>query len=353
MAGRGWWPRVLEPSEESESAPLATRREDATAALDARAAAQERAHAPRPEPPANTVAEERERAPRPAPPANTEGEWRVDVSRLLLVTCVCLLLAVPIILAFSHDEVSSDPPISSDPPRGEDSGAHGASSSAGSNGHHDRDDDDHVDERLSNYAILFIWICIKCCEEESPCASLRACCHSLRQCLCEFTDHSTPAERRRLVVNDGWRSTRPVPQRVLDRVAEARTAIAAAERVERPQPDDRGGSASLRDDVASALTDAEEGIQYLQYRMTSLWEDDAPPPAPPVLVHEASRLECCVCMVESRDVVLSPCAHRCVCSTCAARLTADARTRKCPICRAPIENVVSIHDTSLVPTPGD
>ena len=34
--------------------------------------------------------------------------------------------------------------------------------------------------------------------------------------------------------------------------------------------------------------------------------------------------------------VLSPCAHRCVCSTCAARLTADARTRKCPICRAPV-----------------
>ena len=54
-------------------------------------------------------------------------------------------------------------------------------------------------------------------------------------------------------------------------------------------------------------------------------------------------------MVEARDVVLSPCAHRCVCSTCAARLTEDASTRKCPICRAPIENVVSIHDTSLVP----
>ena len=39
----------------------------------------------------------------------------------------------------------------------------------------------------------------------------------------------------------------------------------------------------------------------------------------PVLVRQDSSDECCVCFERSRDAVLSPCAHACVCAQCAAR----------------------------------
>jgi hypothetical protein len=58
-----------------------------------------------------------------------------------------------------------------------------------------------------------------------------------------------------------------------------------------------------------------------------------PPPAPPLK-------ECCVCLEDVPQPelwMLLPCAHRCVCDACAARLMSwPVPARKCPKCREPV-----------------
>ena len=64
-----------------------------------------------------------------------------------------------------------------------------------------------------------------------------------------------------------------------------------------------------------------------------------------------SRVECCVCFDGKRDVVLSPCAHCCMCARCAARLMQRPESRKCPMCRAPIVCVVLVDNPAVAPPP--
>jgi hypothetical protein len=55
--------------------------------------------------------------------------------------------------------------------------------------------------------------------------------------------------------------------------------------------------------------------------------------------------ECCVCYDRPIDTGLAPCGHVALCEACATRLyNSGARGRRCPLCRADIENLVFISD---------
>jgi hypothetical protein len=55
---------------------------------------------------------------------------------------------------------------------------------------------------------------------------------------------------------------------------------------------------------------------------------------------EGSR-ECVVCLSEPRDTTILPCNHMCLCASCAELMR--TQTNKCPICRAPVRRLLSIH----------
>ena len=58
--------------------------------------------------------------------------------------------------------------------------------------------------------------------------------------------------------------------------------------------------------------------------------------------------ECCVCLTDvPRDdlLLLMPCAHRCVCQTCAdTLLAAPPIGRRCPKCRVGIRHASRVYD---------
>jgi hypothetical protein len=49
---------------------------------------------------------------------------------------------------------------------------------------------------------------------------------------------------------------------------------------------------------------------------------------------------CIVCLDERKSVLFLPCKHICVCEACARKLT-RARPASCPLCRAPIADVMT------------
>ena len=49
-----------------------------------------------------------------------------------------------------------------------------------------------------------------------------------------------------------------------------------------------------------------------------------------------STVQCVICFAASREVLLDPCKHMCLCKACAKDCT------DCPICRSPIESRVTI-----------
>lgn len=49
--------------------------------------------------------------------------------------------------------------------------------------------------------------------------------------------------------------------------------------------------------------------------------------------------ECVICFTDTRDTVLLPCRHFCVCNSCARNLR--YRASNCPICRARESNLAS------------
>ncbi|XP_062084702.1 probable E3 ubiquitin-protein ligase LUL4 [Humulus lupulus] len=50
--------------------------------------------------------------------------------------------------------------------------------------------------------------------------------------------------------------------------------------------------------------------------------------------------ECIICMTQPKDVAVLPCRHMCMCSECAQALT--VRSKKCPICRQLIKELIQI-----------
>lgn len=57
----------------------------------------------------------------------------------------------------------------------------------------------------------------------------------------------------------------------------------------------------------------------------------------------AGQDQCCVCMDQRKDAVLTPCGHKAMCMQCAEML--KARERRCPVCRQHIGGVVRVFDT--------
>ena len=57
---------------------------------------------------------------------------------------------------------------------------------------------------------------------------------------------------------------------------------------------------------------------------------------------------CTVCLTAIADTVLYRCGHLCVCYVCGLNLRATASTVgvKCPICRAPVEDIVRVYRSS-------
>jgi len=56
--------------------------------------------------------------------------------------------------------------------------------------------------------------------------------------------------------------------------------------------------------------------------------------------NEGSR-ECVVCLSEPRTTTILPCNHLCLCAACAELMR--TQTNKCPICRAPVKKLLTIH----------
>ncbi|XP_064648900.1 uncharacterized protein LOC135501077 [Lineus longissimus] len=62
------------------------------------------------------------------------------------------------------------------------------------------------------------------------------------------------------------------------------------------------------------------------------------------LEQERDRRRCVVCQDQAKNVLLLPCRHMCMCGPCAQTITRTALIyrRICPLCRAPIEAIMSV-----------
>jgi hypothetical protein len=58
--------------------------------------------------------------------------------------------------------------------------------------------------------------------------------------------------------------------------------------------------------------------------------------------------ECCICLLDAAVddlLIIMPCAHRCVCEACAARvMLRPAASRLCPKCREPVVGASRVFD---------
>lgn len=84
---------------------------------------------------------------------------------------------------------------------------------------------------------------------------------------------------------------------------------------------------SLRQEVASALAN----------------HTAAPSPTQPV-----NAGHCTICLTAVADTVLYRCGHLCVCYTCGLQLrqAASADAMKCPVCRAPVDDILRVYRSS-------
>lgn len=55
---------------------------------------------------------------------------------------------------------------------------------------------------------------------------------------------------------------------------------------------------------------------------------------------EDNGSECVICMCDTRDTLILPCRHLCLCNSCADSLRYQANN--CPICRAPFRALLQI-----------
>jgi len=55
---------------------------------------------------------------------------------------------------------------------------------------------------------------------------------------------------------------------------------------------------------------------------------------------EEGGSDCVICMSEIPDTIVYPCRHLCLCSTCSETFRIQAP--KCPICRAPVHNLIKV-----------
>jgi len=55
----------------------------------------------------------------------------------------------------------------------------------------------------------------------------------------------------------------------------------------------------------------------------------------------ANANECCVCLEKTRNTVLVPCHHLCLCESCAEDLMSNTKA-SCPLCRAEVHKTIKI-----------
>ena len=72
------------------------------------------------------------------------------------------------------------------------------------------------------------------------------------------------------------------------------------------------------------------------------------PPATTMPNEPVEAGHCTVCLTATADTVLYRCGHLCVCYMCGLNLreTASVNGVKCPICRAPVDDIIRVYRSS-------
>ncbi|XP_077526377.1 mahogunin ring finger 1 isoform X1 [Haemaphysalis longicornis] len=88
-----------------------------------------------------------------------------------------------------------------------------------------------------------------------------------------------------------------------------------------------------------------DGLCYLLQEIYGIENKNVAQTKPPPLAAgdeetEDSGAECVICMCDSRDTLILPCRHLCLCSCCADSLRYQANN--CPICRAPFRALLQV-----------
>ncbi|KJE94830.1 hypothetical protein, variant [Capsaspora owczarzaki ATCC 30864] len=93
-----------------------------------------------------------------------------------------------------------------------------------------------------------------------------------------------------------------------------------------------------------------DGIAYMMQEVYGIEQKTSNQPSASATNEESAlsgNTECVVCMADSRDTVVLPCRHLCLCNPCAEVLR--YQSNKCPICRAPFHSLLQIRVAQLVP----
>ncbi|KAH8037246.1 hypothetical protein HPB51_009689 [Rhipicephalus microplus] len=85
-----------------------------------------------------------------------------------------------------------------------------------------------------------------------------------------------------------------------------------------------------------------DGLCYLLQEIYGIENKNVAQTKPPTGDEETedSGAECVICMCDSRDTLILPCRHLCLCSCCADSLRYQANN--CPICRAPFRALLQV-----------
>ena len=95
---------------------------------------------------------------------------------------------------------------------------------------------------------------------------------------------------------------------------------------------------AIQMEVAAAMTNAGRGRQQPQREQQSEQSEEQD-----MQGHSPRRMGCClVCLDNPRDTLFYSCGHYCACSHCAREL--KMQKQGCPVCRAPINDVVRVFD---------
>jgi hypothetical protein len=95
-----------------------------------------------------------------------------------------------------------------------------------------------------------------------------------------------------------------------------------------------GYEAAAQAPIAAAAAEPKPGVQP-NTSMWKLWPGDIEGESRP---SPTSRLDCCVCMTNGKDVLFEPCGHLTCCRKCTRDLANNhAMQVQCPQCRAPVK----------------
>uniref|UniRef100_A0A183C7Y7 RING-type E3 ubiquitin transferase n=1 Tax=Globodera pallida TaxID=36090 RepID=A0A183C7Y7_GLOPA len=82
-----------------------------------------------------------------------------------------------------------------------------------------------------------------------------------------------------------------------------------------------------------------DGVVFLLQEIFGIENKENAETAPPPLADE-NGAECIICMANSRDTMILPCRHLCICNGCAETLR--YKLNNCPICRSPFKALLKV-----------